>query len=392
MATIFLVIIYFAFISLGLPDSLLGSAWPVIHTDLAVPLSNAGIISMIITGGTIVSSFLSGRIIRFGTGKATLVSVAMTAVALGGFAALPSFVWLCVAAVPLGLGAGCVDSGLNNFVALRYESKHMSWLHCFWGIGATVGPIIMSLCIAQNGAWRKGYLTIFMIQLGLVAILLLTLPMWKKVEAKAEAARAEEKQKPPSNPFKIPGVKGALAAYFCYCAAEATTGLWGSSYLVGHKGVAADVAARWISLFFVGITVGRFVSGFATIRWSNCSLIRFGQIICALGVLVLLLPLPAVFAMAGLILIGLGCAPVFPCMLDETPARFGETASQSIMGFQMAFAYMGSTFMPPLLGLLASRLSIAVLPFFLLALILLMAVSSERINKIFQRNGQHNNA
>ena len=382
MTLFFLIIIYLSFISLGLPDSLLGAAWPLIHLDLAVSLPSAGIISMIITGGTIVSSFLSGKLIRrFGTGKVTFVSVSMTAVALLGFFAFPSFLGLCLSAIPLGLGAGAVDAALNNFVALHYQSKHMSWLHCFWGVGATVGPMIMSFFIAHNNAWRKGYLAISMIQFCLVAILFATLPLWKTVEKKDETA-AEAPKKNLENPFEIRGVKIALLSFFSYCAIEATAGLWGSSYLVGHKGVSADMGARWTSMFYAGITVGRFLSGFVAIKLSNRSLIRIGQSICASGAILLLLPLPLLFSMIGFVMVGLGCAPVFPCMLQETPRRFGASASQSIMGIQMAFAYMGSTFMPPLFGMLTSQFGIAILPVFLSSAIVLMVLSSESLNKI----------
>ena len=390
MITLILVIIYLAFISLGLPDSLLGSAWPVMQNDLSVGFSSAGIISMIISGGTIISSLSSGKIIRrFGTGKVTFVSVLMTAVALLGFAVSPSFIWLCIMAIPLGLGAGSVDAALNNFVALHYKAMHMSWLHCFWGVGATSGPIIMSFFLAKNSGWQKGYFTISIIQFSLVLLLLISLPMWKNLEKNDEKAVDEmDESIGKIKPFKIPGVKLALVSFVCYCATEATAGLWGSSYLVNFKGLSVELAARGVSLFYGGITVGRLVSGFLTMKFNNTKLIRMGQGICIIGAICLLLPLPTYFSFVGLVLIGLGCAPIYPSMLHDTPNRFGKKESQSIMGLQMAFAYMGSTFMPPILGFIASKTSIGILPYFLLGLIVIMLIGSENINRFMRRNKQ----
>ena len=386
MLTVLLVITYFAFISLGLPDSLLGSAWPVMQTDLSVGLSSAGVIFMIISGGTIVSSLFSGKLIKsFGTGKLTFISVTMTAVSLIGFSASQSFIWLCIMAVPLGLGGGAVDAALNNFVALHYKAKHMSWLHCFWGIGATLGPIIMSLFISKNNEWKKGYFTIAMIQLCLVVILFITLPLWKGIEEKQDKIDDEEMSTVNANPLKIPGVKLALVSFVFYCATESTAGLWGSSYLVNFKGLTPPQAARWISLFYAGITIGRLFSGFLTMKFNNRNLIRLGQVICMIGAICLLMPLPIYFSMIGLIFVGLGCAPIYPCMLHETPNRFGKKASQSIMGLQMGFAYMGSTFLPPILGFIASKTSIAIFPYFLFCCILIMLLGSEKINKFIRK-------
>ena len=391
MATLVLFIIYLAFISLGLPDSLLGSAWPVMQNDLSVEMSSAGIIAMMISGGTIISSFFSGRLInRFGTGKVTFISVAMTAFALLGFSLSPSFIWLCILSIPLGLGAGSVDAALNNFVALHYSSKHMSWLHCSWGIGATAGPMIMSIFIAKNNQWQKGYFTIFIIQVCLVILLFITLPLWKKIEKNDKSiVKEDEENNQKIKPLGIPGVKLALVSFIFYCGTESTAGLWGSSYLVNYKGLSASEAARWVALFYGGITVGRLLTGFLTMKFNNRTLIRGGQIICLMGAICLLLPLPIYFSMIGLSLIGLGCAPIYPCMLHETPNRFGKVASQSIMGVQMAFAYIGSAFMPPLLGFIASKTSIVIFPYFLLGYILIMLVGSEKING-FMKNKNKN--
>ena len=391
MITLILIIIYLAFISLGLPDSLLGSAWPVMQADLSVGFSSAGIISMIVCGGTIISSLFSGKLIhRFGTGKLTFVSVTMTALALLGFSAFPSFIWLCIMAIPLGLGAGSVDAALNNFVALHYEAKHMSWLHCFWGVGATSGPIIMSLFLAKNNDWQKGFFTISLIQFALVFLLFITLPLWKKLEKDdGEVSNDYKENTEKISPLKIPGVKLALVSFVCYCATESTAGLWGSSYLVNYKGFSADDAARGISLFYGGITLGRLLTGFLTMKFNNRILIRSGQIICIIGAIFLLAPLPTYFSLIGLILVGLGCAPIYPCMLHETPTRFGTSASQSIMGIQMAFAYIGSTFMPPILGFTASKTSIAIFPYFLLFYMLIMLIGSEKINIFIRKRVNH---
>lgn len=385
MLTLLLIIIYLAFISLGLPDSLLGSAWPVMQTDLSVTLPSAGVIFMIISCGTIISSLFSGRLIKkFGTGKLTFISATMTAAALLGFSVSHSFIWLCIMAIPLGLGGGSVDAALNNFVALHYKAKHMSWLHCFWGIGATLGPVIMSLFIAKNNDWEKGYFTIATIQFCVVFIIFVTLPLWKGIEKGYDKTYEEEKNTENKSALKIPGVKLALVSFVFYCATESTAGLWGSSYLVNYKGLSAGQAARWISLFYAGITLGRLLSGFLTIKFNNRILIRLGQCICIIGAICLLLPLPTYFSMIGLMLVGLGCAPIYPCMLHETPKRFGKTASQSIMGLQMGFAYMGSMFMPPILGLLAAKTSIAIFPYFLLCCMIVMLVGSEKINKFIK--------
>lgn len=390
MATFFLVIIYLAFISLGLPDSLLGSAWPVMRLSVNASLDSAGIISMIITVGTIISSLLSEKIInRFGTGKVTFFSVLATAVALLGFSYSPSFVWLIIFSIPLGLGAGSVDAGLNNFVALHYKSYHMSWLHCFWGIGATFGPIIMAHFLQIDGNWRSGYLVISIIQFALVFILLFSLPQWKKIADKSQQEiRTQndiDEDKNNGSVFNIKGVKLSLIAFLAYCAVESTTGLWGSSFLVNAKNLSPALAARWIAMYYAGITVGRLISGFITMKMKSNVLIRIGQIICLIGALLLIMPLPSEFSLFGLILIGLGCAPIFPSMLHETPYRFGKSLSQKIMGLQMAFAYVGSATLPPLLGFIAERTSIVILPFYITLFILTMLVSSELINVVMNK-------
>lgn len=402
MATLFLIVIYAAFISLGLPDSLLGVGWPLMHLDYNVPESYAGLVSMIISGGTIVSSLLSGRILkRFGVGRVTVVSVLMTAGALLGFSAASSFIWLMILALPLGLGAGAIDSGLNDYVAKHYKSHHMSWLHSFWGVGAMSSPLVMSYFISNNETWRNGYLTVAIVQLLLVVVLFLTLPLWDKVAkntplrgavAESEAHPVATDTSSPNKglfaPLGLPGIKKILLVFLLYCAVESTMGLWGSSFLVNTKGLDAAVAAQWVSLYYGCITFGRFISGFLTMRFNNTQMIRGGEIIVLIGVLLMLIPLPDGFMMASFALIGLGCAPIFPSTIHETPVRFGVEDSQSAMGFQMATAYVGATFLPPIFGFIASKLSFDLLPWFLLVYIVVMLVNSEWFNREFAHRKQ----
>jgi fucose permease len=385
MVRFFILIIYLAFISLGLPDSLLGAAWPVIRIDLGASLEAAGIISMIITFGTIISSLLSEKLIkRFGTGKVTFVSVLATAAALLGFSVSSSFAWLILFAVPLGLGAGSVDAGLNNFVALHYKAHHMSWLHCFWGIGATLGPVIISRGIKLNNDWRSGYLTISIIQAFLVVILFFSIPVWNKISANTnlQTTYTHGDESNGFSVFRIKGLKLSLTAFLFYCGVESTTGLWGSSYLVNIKNLSPADAARWISVYYAGITIGRLIVGFITMKFNSRTLIRGGQAIVLTGVVLLLLPLPVPISLAGFVLIGLGCAPIFPSMLHETPNRFGKDNSQKIMGLQMAFAYIGSAFLPPVTGFIAAKTTIMTMPFLLLSFTLIMLVTTELINWI----------
>lgn len=381
MLTFLLVVIYLAFISLGLPDSLLGSSWPVMHQDLEVSLSSAGMVSMLVTSGTIVSSLLSARVIsRFGTGKVTFVSVFLTAASLLGFSLAGSFPALCLLAVPLGLGAGAVDSGLNNFIALHYEARHMSWLHCFWGVGAAAGPLILSRFLLLEGGWRKGYLVIACIQFILTFLLLFSLPLWSKAEAVSPHQKETEENKGSRNLLSFPLVRLSLLSFIAYCAIETTTGLWGTSYLVSSRGLTADLAAQLISFFYVGITAGRLITGFLSLRLSGRILIRSGLLLVLCGILCFLHPGTGACILA-LILIGLGCAPVFPCMLHDTPQKAGEQLSSRVMGLQMASAYLGSTLMPPLFGFLAGLSSPSLFPFFLGAALLALLWCTERTNR-----------
>lgn len=371
--TALLVIIYVSFISLGLPDSILGSAWPVMHMDLGVSVANAGIISMIIAGGTIISSFFSDRMIRkLGTGLITLISVAMTALALVGFSFSNHFFLLCLWAIPLGLGAGSVDASLNNFVALHYKARHMSWLHCFWGVGASAGPLIMSFALVQWSSWQAGYRTIGILQFVLVGLLFVSFPLWKKAQEQKIATNH-----PISKPLKfaqllkLPGAKPALLTFFLYCAIEATVGLWGSSYLVSRN-ISPEVAASWIALYYAGITIGRFASGFLTMKLKHKQMVQLGEIFIGAGVVLLFLPFSGNLLLVSLFLIGVGCAPIFPSLLHETPDNFGSEYSQSIMGIQMSCAYVGITFMPPLFGLLGQQFGYNLFPIFIAILLILM--------------------
>lgn len=374
-----LIIIYLSFISLGLPDSLLGSAWPSMYNLLNVPLHYAGIISMIIASGTVISSIFSERIIkRFGTGIVTAVSVLMTAVALIGFSFSKSFLFLCFFAVPLGLGAGSVDAALNNYVALHYKARHMSWLHCFWGVGASVGPLIMSSFLINKNSWNLGYRTISIIQFCLVFILFISLPLWEKKQAENKEKQNLVKLK---NIFSMSGVKEILIAFFCYCSLETTTGLWGASYLVIEKGIPPEIAARWVTLYYLGITSGRFISGFITMKLNNRQMVRMGQIIIGCGIITMVLPFGNTALFCGLFLIGLGCAPVYPSLLHETPKNFGVEYSQAIMGIQMGSAYVGTTIMPPIFGWLASYMSFGIFPVFIGIILIVMIITAEAVNR-----------
>ena len=380
MFSLLLALIYVSFISLGLPDSLLGSAWPQMQESLGVSLSLGGVISFIITASTILSSLMSHRVIqRFGTGGITMCSVAMTALALFGFSLSNSFFALCLWAIPYGLGAGSVDAALNNFIALHCKAKHMSWLHCFWGIGATGGPYIMGLCLSRGMGWQAGYRTISFLQMALTLILLLSLPLWKKQELPISGGETVRPQTPQwGKLLKRPGVKAALTAFFFYSALELTTGLWGSSYMVAVRGISAETAAKWISLFYLGITAGRFFSGFLTLRFSDDAMVRLGEGTAIMGILLILLPLHTLFLCLGLILTGLGCAPIYPSLLHATPQRFGKSLSQSLMGTQMAISYLGSTTMPPVSGFLSEKISMGLYPVLLLVFALSMTILTEK--------------
>ena len=383
MTLLLLAIIYLAFISLGLPDGLLGAAWPTMYQEFAVPVSYAGAVSMIISFGTIISSLQSDRLTRkLGTGKVTAISVGMTAAALFGFSFSHSFAAVCLWAIPYGLGAGSVDASLNNYVALHYESRHMSWLHCMWGIGATLGPYVMGYALTGGKGWNAGYRYIGIMQIILTAILVFSLPLWaKRNEEGVSGSEVEEKALSIREVLNIRGAKEVMFCFFCYCALESTAGLWSGSFLTLQKGIPADTAASFAGMFYLGITIGRALSGFITMKLNDIQMIRMGQGIIAVGIVVLFLPGPSVLSLIGLVLIGLGCAPVYPCIIHSTPAHFGADKSQAVIGIQMASAYVGSCLMPPVFGLIANHISVALFPVYLAVILLIMIVMHEMLVK-----------
>ena len=372
MVHLLLTLIYLSFISLGLPDGLLGAAWPSMYAELGAPVSAAGVIFVIISIGTVISSLFSERLnIRLGPGKVTAISVAMTAAALMGFASCSSLWQLCLWAIPYGLGAGSVDACLNNYVALHYASRHMSWLHCMWGIGASAGPYIMGAVLTAGGHWSRGYQLIGLIQIVLTAVLLLSLPLWKNSGSRESSPGHEPLSL--KQVSLIPGVKAMLLSFFCYCATEQTVGLWAGSYLVLDRGFSPELAASFAGLFFMGIALGRALNGLLTLRFTDTRLTQAGFGIILLGIVPVLLPLGGTAALMGLGLIGLGCAPIYPSIIHATPERFGAEHSQAVIGVLMASAYLGNCLMPPIFGLIANHISISLLPVYLLLILVLMA-------------------
>ena len=382
MVHLVLIIIYLSFISLGLPDALLGAAWPIMSQEFSVPVSCAGGISLIVAMGTVVSSLQSDRLTKWlGSGKVTAISVAMTAVAILGFSFSREYWQLCLWAIPYGLGAGSVDASLNNYVAIHYASRHMSWLHCMWGLGASIGPYIMGLALTGGMGWNTGYGMIAALQGLLSLALFVSLPLWKP--RRDDTGEGSQRKKPLTmgRILSIRGAKEVMVAFFCYCGLEQTCMLWGSSYLVMHNGMSEETAASLASLFLLGLTLGRFLNGFLTFRLNDTQLIRLGQSIIALGTVIMLLPLGNGAAIAGLPLMGLGCAPIYPCIIHSTPDRFGEENSQALIGVQMASAYVGICCMPPLFGVLADLLGVFLLPWYVGAILVLMVLMCEALNR-----------
>lgn len=392
MYILLLALIYLAFISLGLPDSLLGAGWPTMQAAFEVPMSYMGIVSMIISGGTICSSLLSERLTgKFGTKIVTVASVFLTAVALFGFSTATEFWMLCLWGIPYGLGAGTIDAALNNYVAIHYNARHMSWLHCFWGVGTIISPYVMSYALL-HATWNQGYRLVSFIQVGIALVLLVTLPVWK-VNQKKESEKEERKVLGIKGALQIKGVASLLIGFFAYCAAEATTMLWASSYLVGIRGVSKELAAAFAALFFIGITAGRFLAGFLSDKLGDRRMIQLGFAIAVCGVVCIFLPVKTDWiALGGFVIIGLGCAPIYPSIIHSTPYSFGAENSRAIIGIQMASAYVGSTFMPPLFGVLANHTSLKILPFFLVFFFLLMIAMIEKtyrkvgVSKKIQKN------
>ncbi len=381
MAALLIAVIYIAFISLGLPDSLLGSAWPVMQAQMEAPLSYAGVVSMIIAGGTIFSSLFSDRLTRkLGAGKLTAFSVLTTAAALWGFSVSSEFWMLCLWAVPYGLGAGSVDAALNNYVALNYSSRHMNFLHGMWGVGAAISPYVMSYCLTGGFGWQAGYRSIAIAQIALTAILFVSLPLWKRKSA--EAAVQSGRTKSLAEVLRLHGVAFMLIAFCGLCGVEAVAGLWSASFLAIHRGVSAETAASYTALFYIGITAGRFISGLVSEKIGDRNMIRIGLGVIILGIIAVWLPIENNWlCLNGLVIIGVGCAPVYPAIIHSTPGNFGEDNSQAVIGVQMAAAYTGSTFMPPLFGLVADYIGIWLYPAFLSLCALLTLVMSEALNQ-----------
>lgn len=387
MATLLLIVIYIAFIGLGVPDSLFGTAWPAIYTDLNLPVSWASIVTIIVSCGTITSSLLSSWLIsRFGTGKITAVSTLMTALALLGFSCSDSMLWLCLCAIPLGLGAGSIDTALNNYVALHYKASHMNFLHCFYGIGVSLSPYLMSLALSK-GTWEGGYRAVFWFQLAIAALTALALPLWKKVRHAQNGEEAEETPRVLSFPalMKMPKVRMACLVFIGYCALEYTCGTWGSTFLVNAKGAAADTAARMVAFYYVGLALGRFLSGVLAGRLHSRQLVKIGQMILLAAVVSLFLPLPFAFCSVSLFFIGLGNGPIFPNMLHLTPELFGKDLSQAVIGAEMATSYIGVLLAPALFGLIAQNVTAALFPVYLLVLYALMITGTAA--SVYKKDG-----
>ena len=404
MFSILLLMIYLAFVSLGLPDALLGSAWPIMYQEFAVPVSYSGTVFMIICGGTILSSLNSEKLNRrFGTGKITAISVLLTAIALFGFSISHSFLMLCLFAIPYGLGAGSVDAALNHYVALHYSSRHMSWLHCMWGLGASVGPYIMGFVLQRGEPWSRGYLIVSLIQFALAIALFCSLPLWKKkpevlkenssnapgaLEGKANSDGAEApKQRALSlkEVFAIPGAKESLASFYGYCALEQTVGLWAGSFMVLALGMEEKLAASYVALFYFGITFGRFLSGFFTMKWKDEQMVLGGSAIVFFGIFLLFTPWSKALVLPALILIGLGCAPVYPSVIHSTPYNFGVEHSSALIGAQMAAAYVGTLIMPPFFGVLGRSFSMKLFPYYSMFLLLFMVFTYRRMLQVTKK-------
>ena len=373
VSTALLMLIYLSFISLGLPDSMLGSAWPAMSVSLNAPLWGAGLVQMLISFCTIISSLNSAKLIRkFGTGKLTAISVATTALALLGFSLAKHYAFLLLMAVPLGLGAGAVDAGLNNYVALHCEAKHMSWLHCFWGVGTIVGPMILSTVLRVGGSWATGYRAVGLIQCAVSALLFATLNMWKRNDIQQEEREAKTLSVPDVQ--KLPGAKAGMVTFLCYCAVESTLGLWGATYISQVRGVDEATAASFGAMFYIGITAGRAISGFMAMKLLPKQMVRVGQALLALGCILMMIPAGSTLSGIGLVMCGLGCAPIYPNIIQDTPVNYGAENSQAAIGVQMAFAYVGSTFLPSIFGALAGVGGYGLLPYFAMGICVLMAV------------------
>ncbi|MCL2221578.1 MAG: MFS transporter [Oscillospiraceae bacterium] len=387
MVALILALIYLAFIALGLPDSLLGAAWPTMHHQIGTAFENAGFITMIFASGTIISSLLSDRITRrLGAGLTTVIGLTVLAGAIFGISTASSFWTLIIWAVPYGLAAGTIDAALNNYVARHYSSRYMSWLHAFWGVGAVISPYIMGYALTRNMGWEHGYFTVSMIQVSVALLLLISLPLWRKKGGGVPPAEERGEALSLRQVLKIRGVKLVLPAFFAYTAVEATTMLWASSYLVYQRGIAEEIAARHAALFFWGIMSGRFLGGFIADKFGDRNMIRGSVVIMLMGITMIILPVqPDIVSLAGLVVLGLGCSTVFPSIIHSTPHNFGKENARAIIGVQMAGAYTGSTLMPPLLGQIARVTGIGFYPIFILVFTGLLLLITELLNRTVDR-------
>ena len=385
MTLLLLFIIYIAFIGLGIPDSLFGTAWPAISDEFSLPVSWANFVTIIISGGTIISSLLSARIInRFGTAAVTAVSTTMTAFALLGFSVSQNILYLCLCAIPLGLGAGAIDTALNNYVALHYKASHMNFLHCFYGIGVSLSPFIMSFALSKS-SWQNGYFNVSLVQFGIALLTIISLPIWKKVRHSVTNSQSSPTRTLPlKTMLRNPKVMTACMVFLGSCGMEYTCGIWGSTYLVRGKGAAVDTAALMITFYYVGIAFGRFLSGILARKLTSNQLIRAGQITVLAALVLLILPLPYQVSAFSLFLIGMGNGTIYPNMLHLTPANFGEDVSQSVIGVQMAFSYVGILLAPAIFGLMAQYITISLFPYFILLCYVIMIVGTLKMNSIIK--------
>ncbi len=383
MSTLLLAVIYITYIGLGIPDSLFGAAWPAVYTEFGLPLSAANAVTILTFAFTMIVSIYSAQIVkRFGTPLTTAVSTAMTAAGLLGTALAPNFFVVCLCTVPLGFGAGAIDAALNNYVALNYKATHMSFLHCFYGVGVSLSPYLMSLAL-KGSNWRGGYAYATVLQVIITVITFIALPVWAKAcHSETEEKSGEEiKTLGIWQMLKMPKVRMACAVFMTSCGIEYTCGTWGSTFLVLAKGMSAQRAAATITFYYLGITIGRFLSGIIAAKLSSRRIIILGQCIVLLAIILLFLPLSYVFAALGLFLVGLGNGPLYPNLVHLTPDNFGRDISQSVMGIQMATASIGIMLIPPLFGLIAQVIGTWIFPLFLLILFIIMIIENTRLNR-----------
>jgi len=380
---ILLPLVYLSFISLGLPDSMLGAVWPAMAAQMGQDLSSLGLVSMLVTLGTVISSLLSSRLIRsLGTGKVMALSVFLTSLVLLLYSFARSYGVLCLLALPLGLGGGSVDAALNGFVARNYKASHMNWLHCMWGVGATISPLIAGASLSGTASWPGAYRTVSILQGILFLVLFFSLPKWLKAEKRDPLAESGPGQHiSNAQALRTPGLIIAMGAFACFVGFESVAGVWAASFLQGQKGFDVAAAASLSSMYYFGTMLGRAVSGFIAIKADSRKMIRLGVLLAFLGAVLLALPLPGFFSLAGFMLLGLGNAPIYPAMIHLTPRRFGIALSQAAMGLQMAAAYTGSTLLPPLTGALVRSASLQAVPWVILTLILAGFLLSQQIDR-----------